>query len=107
MNLAFIRKNKQMCKTDTKYTESKKGSFPNSLILIACTWETFKACVVVYYCVTESMEVPRLIGVVSPQKMRSNALLPSSFAWYTLHITECCKELSYATVCLCKDAAWE
>ena len=29
-----------------------------------------------YYCVTESMEVPRLIGVVSPQKMRSNALLP-------------------------------
>ena len=56
-----------MCNTDTKYTDSKKGSFPNSLILIACTKETFKACVV-YYCVTESMEVPRLIGVQCPLK---------------------------------------
>ena len=80
MNLAFIRK-KEMCKTDMyQVYRVQKGSFPNSLILIACTKETFKASSVVYYCVTESMEVPRLIGVVSPQKMRSNALLV-----YTAH----------------------
>ena len=135
-----------MCKTDTKYTESKKGSFPNSLILIACTKETFKACVVcsVLLCDWKHGSPKIDWSVVSPQKMRSNALLllPGKVhifreghkilrnlhlgfvlcscenfvnfsgllrkhELYTLHITEGCKELSYATACLCKDAACE
>lgn len=63
----------------------QKGSFPNSLILIACRRHLRPVYCVVYYCVTESMEVPRLIGVVSPQKMRSNALLPLPGMHCTVH----------------------
>ena len=74
MNSAFIRKKTNVQNRYQVY-RVQKGSFPNSLILIACR-RHLRPVYCVVYCVTESMEVPRLIGVVSPQKMRSNALLP-------------------------------